>query len=253
MQKNPFDTIPPEAYANAAVIAREAAAEIGSRLEFIALQPKVILDVGCGLGEGSVLLKKCYPDADIIAVDNALPFINYANNRHEKGIEWLGAEADCLPLKEYSVDLIFANLLLPWCADLEKMFQEWRRILKPNGLLMFTSLGPDTCRELNLDPTCLPHFIDMHNIGDLLVQAGFLDPVLDVDTIKLSYSTTDALLKEAQQAGMILGELPANPSVLSITYELVYGHAWSPEKSSHYTANAAGEVRIPITSLKIKR
>lgn len=198
MQKTYFDTISPQAYAEFAVIAEEAALQMCSRLELVILQPTVILEMGCGAGEETKNLKTRYPNAHIVG----------------------GSEGE-LPLKEYTVDLIFANFLLPWCVDFKRVLQEWRRVLKPDGLLIFTSLGPDTLSELDgkVDRAL---FMDMHDVGDHLIEAGFLDPVLEVEHLVFR----------------------------SLTYEVVYGHAWGPHSAQHYGLNEEGEVRVPISSLK---
>jgi malonyl-CoA O-methyltransferase len=254
MMQNYFEMIAPGLYEEHAIVAHEALSQMYSRLDYITLQPKLILDVGCGVGTGSQLLKKRYPTATVFGIDSALNFLSYAREQHREGIQWIGAEAIQLPLREYSVDLIFANMLLPWCADLKKIFQRWQKLLKPGGLLMFTTLGPDTLLELK-QAIRAPTWIDMHDIGDELVHAGFLDPVLDAECLVLNYRTQQQLVCELQSMGMLpqaiqLPNLAKNQNpVFSLTFEVVYGHAWGAA-STGYFADESGVVKIPLASLK---
>lgn len=228
-----------------------------SRLDLVAIQPKVILDIGCSLGESSELLKKRYPDAKVLAIDATFPFLQYAQKKQRDLTKYLCADAVQLPLKEYGADLIFANLLLPWCDDINTIFFEWQRILKPNGLLMFSTLGPDTLREL---PNHQLQLIDMHNVGDALVHAGFLDPVMDVDYLTLNFRAEAQLIHELQSTGFLPFEgewrtpalLPNAEGVFPVTYEIVYGHAWGPGMKDGFAADEQGEVRIPISAIKRK-
>jgi malonyl-CoA O-methyltransferase len=135
--------ITPAAYAQAAVLAQAINAEMLARLEWVTLQPNIILDVGCGTGQGTQLLQQRYPEAQIIALDNAYPMLQFTKQQASSTVS-VCADAAQLPLVSHSVDLIFANLLLPWCADIASVLSEWRRVLRPEGLLMFSSLGPDT-------------------------------------------------------------------------------------------------------------
>lgn len=138
------------------------------RLDLVSLQPQAIAELGSSDGHLTSLLAARYPAARLTSIPDA--------------------EATCtLSLADESVDLLIANFLLPWCDDGEKALREWYRILRPDGLLMFTSLGPDTLRELHTTSLQFPNFIDMHNIGDGLMKAGFADPVMDMDYFTLTY------------------------------------------------------------------
>ncbi|OAI49479.1 hypothetical protein AYO45_02345 [Gammaproteobacteria bacterium SCGC AG-212-F23] len=127
-----------------------------TRLSYMKVQPQVILDVGCGTGQHASLLQQHYPHACIIALDKQENFLQHADETTEASC--LLADTQQLPLRSHSVDMIFANLVLPWCLDLQKTLKEWQRVLRQDGLLMFTSLGPDTLRELMLHEHHTPNF-----------------------------------------------------------------------------------------------
>lgn len=250
MKKNYFDLISPSAYVASAVIAHETTLEMSTRMDWMALQPKVILDIGCGIGEGSVLLKKRYPDACILAMDESSAFLGYGKKTQIENIIWIQGDANQLPLKSYTVDLIFANLLLPWCDDVNTIFQEWGRVLKPSGLIMFTCLGPDTLQEL-AEPAknfLLPNLTDMHNVGDAVLQSGFKEPVMDVQYISLKYQSNEQMRKELYDSGITTCVLPRLAHSVQndmLTYEIVYGHAWGAGPVS-----GTNEVRVPVSALK---
>jgi len=240
----------------AAVLHAEVRANLLARLDWTALTPSVVVDAGAGTGSGALALLRRYPKALVIALDIAPRMLQAAARRRF----WLRraspvcADAERLPLAAGGVDLILSNLMLQWC-DPDAVFAEFRRVLAPHGLLSFTTLGPDTLRELRsawgaVDSRIHVHrFIDMHDIGDALVRAGFASPVLDVERYTLSYRDTRRLaadlkatgarnaaagrprgltgrrrfadLQAAYEAFRQDGHLPA-------TYEVVFGHAWTP-------------------------
>lgn len=240
----------PAQYAEVAVIAREAGITMLERLDLVALKPVRILEVGCSVGFCTELLRQRYPSADIVAIDDAEAMLKYAEEKTAISAHWVCADAANLPVMSQKFDIVVANLLIPWCNDIKKLFQEWRRVLCPDGLLMFTSLGPDTLQELQPLNTQLPQLVDMHDLGDELVKAGFADPVLDVQHITLKYRKWEQLSYELQVTGMLDEPLPFNESVpLSLTYEIVYGHTWAP-KSTEYAADNEGIVRIPLSHLR---
>ena len=251
----------PENYAQSAALADHVGEQMLGRLDWVTLNPDVIVDMGCGVGYCAQQLKEKYPQARVFAVDTAYPMLKYASQQAEN-IGWTCADVFTLPLADHSVDLIFANLVLPWCDDVEKIFREWRRVLRPEGLLMFTSLGPDTLkawRELLADKT-LPHLVDMHIYGDALTKTRFADPVLDVDYFTLSYREAGKLFFELQTTGMILpGDYPdviahmQNAPEWQAAYEVIFGHAWGPAVSVDHVADEFGEVRIPLAHLRRRR
>lgn len=240
-----FSHISPEVYAEVSVLARLVAENMISRLELVTLQPQIILDVGCGTGYGAELLKQHYPNANVYAIDDQENMLRYVQASQENNV--ICADALRLPLKPHSVDLIFANLLLPWCDHWEMLFHEWRQLLRPNGLLMFTCFGIDTLREFEKSSLQIITR-DMHLIGDALMQAQFSDPVMDVEYLTANYRESEKLIYELSMSGMLSADANAKDS-LSVTYEIVYGHAWGSDVTG-FTANDEGIVKIPLSHLR---
>jgi malonyl-CoA O-methyltransferase len=251
------DTFPAR-YAEVAVVSSEVGEQMLGRLDFMTLQPKVIVDLGCGVGYCAELLKKRYPDADVFAVDYAENMIAYGAKHHTADITWICAKEEILPLKDLSVDLIFMNLLLPWCDDIKSIFRECRRILKPEGLLMLSSLGPDTLQELreNFSNNILPALIDMHHIGDELTQARFANPVLDVEYLTVTYTDFEKLLSELQVTGMLIGGISSaqrkihedvSGAIYYLSFEVIYSHAWGPNLMVDQVADEQGVVKVPLS------
>lgn len=244
----------PKEYSEVAVVANDARVEMLSRLQWMVLQPKVILDVGCGAGEGSVTLQQCYPDARVFALDLSAEMLAHAKVTNDN-LNCVHASAYRLPFANQSVDLLFANFLMPWCGDMNQLLREWHRVLRPEGLLLFTAFGPDTLKEWRhvFAKEDTPIVIDMHDLGDALVQAGFAEPVVDVDSYTLSYRDQTRCLDELIKSGMWMPkgaiEIEAQ-AVLEVTYEVVYAHAFAPTVGDHVAADAEGVARIPLASLR---
>lgn len=223
------------------------------RLALTTIQPSVILDLGCGAGELSGELKKQYPEANIIAVDDNETMLSFARSK-QQNIEFLSGKAEVIPLPNQSVDVIVLHFLLPWIADFKTVIKECQRVLRPNGLLMLSALGPDTLKELSDPENIIPYFYDMHDLGDALMHEGFSDPVMEVNHFTLTYRDLPRLFDELIATGMLIN--PENMTVIQqpdasyeITHEVIIGHAWrSDEKTNKYSAD--GSVRIPISVLK---
>lgn len=244
-------------YDRAAVLQREVGARLLERLELTTLKPTRILDLGCGTGRHLRALQRRYPAARIVAADLALNMLAAA--RRAQG--WLRrpalacADALHLPFAAASFDLVYCNLMLQWCDDLDRAFTELRRIIKPHGLLLFSSFGPDTLKELRVawravDVRVHVHrFIDMHDIGDALIRTGFVEPVMDVEHLTLTYADLRALMADLKKIGAhnvaagrprgLSGhqrlqeltqayELFRRDGRLPSTWEVVYGTAWTP-------------------------
>lgn len=243
-------------YDRAAVVQREIGGRLLERLDLIKLDPAVIADVGCGTGAITALLLKKYRRARIIGLELAPAMVAAARKR----APWLrtlhGAvgEPEALPLASASCDLIFSSLALQWCFDLERAFAEFRRVLKPGGALLFSTLGPDTLIELRHGWRAVDGhnhvnaFFDMHDIGDALIRAGLAEPVLDAERLTLTYPAVDRLLRDLKTLGA--GNVTAGRArgltgkgrlralcaayeqtrradgLLPVTCEVVYGHAW---------------------------
>lgn len=267
-------------YDSASILAREVGKRVLQRLDFFRLEPNVILDLGCSTGFTTRLLEQCFKKSHIIAVDIAHQMLLQA--KHQK--KWLSKQKfvctniEQLPFANHSVDFIFSNLLLHWCNDLKQTMHELQRVLKPNGLLLFSTLGPDTLKELRASWAQVdnkPHvhnFMDMHDIGDILLHAPFKDPVMDIENITLTYQNVPQLMSDLKLIGAhnlisnrhkgLTGKsaLPKlfqayenfrnQNNVLPATYEVIYGHAWGRELSVTSKMNTQGEVSIPITNIR---
>jgi malonyl-CoA O-methyltransferase len=173
-----------------------------------------------------------------------------------KRADFVCAEASQLPFADACCDLIYASLVLQWCEDLDATLLEWRRLLKPHGLLLFSTLGPDTLKELRAawsevdEFNHVNRFLDMHDVGDALIRAGFVEPVLDVEHLTLTYGDAPSLMRDLKRIGahnvtagrrrglMGSGRLAAFTTAyerfrrdgrLPATYEVVYGTAWAPK------------------------
>jgi malonyl-CoA O-methyltransferase len=268
-------------YDDAAAVATEIRTRLLERLDIVRLQPKVILDLGAGTGHASKALRHRYRGAEVIALDLSPNMLAQAERKQRwlRRFDPVVADAHRLPVKDASVELVFSNLLLEWCHDPDAVFQEVRRVLKPGGLLTFTTLGPDTLRELRegwrkVDPyTHVHRFIDMHDLGDALMRAGLAEPVMDTERLTVTYSSLDALMKELTESGssnvaqgrprglttkarlqalresVALGPTGgAQTGALPISVEVVYGHAWAGQLRR--PQRAGGEIRVPLSSLK---
>lgn len=241
-------------------MAQEAGEEMLSRLEWVTLKPKVILDAGCGTGSMSSRLQAHYPQAQVLALDLSEDMLRHMREQ-DKQNSLICADAGKLPLRNQSVDLIFANFLLPWQDDIESLLREWRRVLRPDGLLMFTAFGPDTLKECAA--LCgrenLPALIDMHDMGDLILRLGFSDPVLDVNHYTMTYREQAHLFRELRASGMLQtqfevnkhSELPAaEDGTWALTYEIVFAHTFMPPERDEISASEDGVVRVPLTHLR---
>jgi len=259
-------------YDAAAVIQREVSQRLLERLNYINLQPISILDVGAGTGISLAGLSQHYPAASIYALDIARPMLIEARKKQgwwqrlRRPVKLITGDAESLPLADASVDLLFSNLALQWCLDLDQTFNEFRRVLKPGGLLMFTTFGPDTLRELRscwsqVDGyTHVNNFFDMHDIGDALVRNSFAEPVMDMELLTMTYKDVPSLMRDLKTIGAhnvtqgrsrkLTGkgrlqrvnaayEQYRSDGVLPVSYEVVYGHAWIAEELSPRTVQVA--------------
>lgn len=225
-------------------MAREVGVELLSRLDWMRLDPKVIIDLGCGPGEITQLLKKRYAKSLVIAIDLNEKMLDYAS--HQMQIpHCVCSDAVTLPFANQTIDFIVANMLLPW-TDLSSVLSECRRILKPEGLFLFTSLGPDTLKDCDIHFD-LPQRLDMHDIGDELLRLRFADPILDVDHYTISYKQRNQMMQELVATGVDVSEpyLAEGEVKAAATYEVIFGHAFAPENKS-----SDGIVKIPLSRLR---
>ncbi len=265
----------------AAVLQTEVRNELLRRLDLTTLKPRLVVDAGAGTGQASRELKHRYPKARVLAIDFSDGMLRTARARStwRRPFARIAADAQRLPLPAGSVDLVFSNLLLPW-VDPDRLFAEFRRVLGADGCVSCTSYGPDTLRELRgawaaVDGrhTHVNRFIDMHDLGDALVRAGFAAPVLDVERYTLEYADVRALVADLAALGArnftagrrrsltgrrrfeamcsayepwrAHGRLPA-------TYEIVFAQAWAPAAASARRDPERGgaETRVALADLE---
>jgi malonyl-CoA O-methyltransferase len=259
-------------YESSAVLQREVGQNMLERLEYVTLKPNVVLDVGCGTGRGVQALMKRYRSAKVLALDVSTGMLQQTR----KNSGWLlkpsliCGDAESLPLADNSVDLVYSNLMLQWCEP-EKVFAEFLRVLRPQGLLMFSTFGPDTLRELRYSwaqidqQVHVNEFTDMHLLGDGLMQAGFSEPVMDMDMTRLTYqSARDVMqdlkaigantLRRREHKGLVTRnkinrvyaayESFREGGVLPASFEVVYGHAWKAE--TQRKQKTAADVFVPV-------
>jgi len=259
-------------YDAAAVLHAEVRDNLLARLQLTTLEPRVVLDAGAGTGHASRALKRRYPKAQVVALDSSRRMLHEAA-RQQSWLRPFGrvcADAGLLPLADGCVDLIVSNLMLQWC-DPDAVFAEFRRVLAPHGLLSFSAFGPDTLRELRtaweqVDSHSHVHqFIDMHDLGDALVRAGFASPVLDVEKYILKYLNVRKVAADLKAtgahnatAGRARGLTGARKFAamqaayenfrqdgrLPATYEVVFAHAWVPAQSARRSPADAASISL---------
>lgn len=268
-------------YDQAAVVQREIGSRLLDRLDLLHFKPSVILDLGCGTGAITALLLKKYRRAHIMGLELAPALVAATQQRASwwQVVRGVVAEPEALPLATASCDLIFSNLALQWCFDLERVIAELKRVLKPGGALLFSTLGPDTLIELRrswhvADPehNHVNAFFEMHDIGDALSRAGLGEPVVDVERLTLTYPTLDKLMADLKAlgatnvtAGRPLGlsgktrwqamrtryeQLRRSDGLLPVTCEIIYGHAWGVLPKHAEDHKAGSTVFFPLTRLE---
>jgi len=279
----------PSRVAAADFLRREIAARMHERLSLVKIVPQRVLDAGCGTGPDLGTLQKTYPAAQIIGMDAsramlleakapapAMRSLNQMLSRlmpAKAGVDLLCGDFGSLPFGPNSLDLVWSNLALHWHPQPDRVFAEWRRVLRVDGLLMFSNFGPDTFKELRtafaeLDesPHTLP-FVDMHDFGDQLVEAGFSTPVMDAERITVTYGTVEALLADVRAVGgnplatrrrgligraawrRMVDALEAQRGAdgkIGLSFEVIYGHAFRPVPKT----TAAGEAIVQFRPRK---
>jgi len=236
---------------------------MAERLDYVKLAPRRILDAGSGPPQR--MLRRRYPGAQTVALDFSLEMLRSARSWKDlfrgKALA-LCADMERLPLRDGVVDLVWSNMALHWVADPLAAFRESARVLAPDGLLMFSTLGPDTLKELRAaaGEARVHVFHDMHDLGDMLVAAGFAAPVMDMEMLTLGYASAEGLLKDLREsgqtnaradrprglAGKAFGVRLRGALAPRASFEVVYGHAWKPGAPSnrHGEAGAAKTVRV---------
>lgn len=271
-------------YDNAALLQSLVREELLSRLELLAgASPRSVLDLGAGTGVAAVELKRRFSRARVTAADIAAPMLKIARSRSRfwRRIHCVEADARALPFDDASFDLVFTSLMLQWLHPPDQALREIRRVLKPGGLLLASSLGPETLQELRSawavadGGVHVNEFVDVHDLGSALARAGFIEPVLDVDRHVRHYTDAHALMRELKQIGAhnvnatrargLTGrrafqrmnaayESQRQGPGLPASWQVVYAAAWAgsarDEERAAWSADAAGEVRVGADVLR---
>ncbi|MCG6975831.1 MAG: malonyl-ACP O-methyltransferase BioC [Acidiferrobacterales bacterium] len=264
-----------ETYDQYAVLQYDIAERVLERLDVIRVDVRTVLDIGCGTGYCTRALANRYPGANVIGLDLSPAMVAAAHKQRgwRRRSRYLSGDAEALPIADQSVDLLFSNLAIQWC-DPERVFAEFTRVLRPGGVLMFTTFGPDTLKELReawRQVNDAPHvhtFIDMHDLGDALMRAGLSEPVMDVETLVVQYPDVAGVMRDlkgigaynmdpdrtrgltgkqsyrefhsAYEAMAVEGKIPA-------TYEAVFGHAWAPATPGR---KVGGDQVVPVSAIR---
>ncbi len=271
-------------YGTVAVLQREVESRLLEQLEVLEeRKPPRILDIGSGPGRASGAMKKRWPGSEVIALDLALPMLREVpkQTRFWRPIKRVCADAAALPLADASIDLIFSSLCLQWVTDLPAALSEFRRVLRPGGLLLFTTFGPDTLIELReaylaageRQPPLSP-FAAIQQVGDAMITGGFRNPVLERDVFTLTYPDVRSLLLElraigatdaraqrprglggkARHAAMVRAyEGERRDAVLPSSWEVITAMAWAPEPGAPRREQGADIASFPADRIPLRR
>lgn len=283
-------------YDEAAALQREVGARLAESLPYYedpalgSRTPQVVVDVGCGTGAGTAMLRERWPKAQVIGIDLAPGMAREAQRRVAKrrGLfdfsrkpAIVCADASRLPLRDRSVDVLFSNLCLQWIEDLPAVFAGFRRVLKPDGLLLVSTFGLQTLVELREAFAAAdeaPHvspFIDIAGFGDALIAAGFRDPVLDRDLFRLGHDDLASIMRELRtlgatnaattrrraltgrarfaRAAQAYEAMRESDGRLPVTWEVIYAQAWGPPPGAPIRVGGVEEVHVPVAQIPIRR
>ena len=263
-------------YELAAKVQQEIGERLFERLQYLKIAPKRILDLGCGPGFFSRELTKMFPKAQIFGLDLAQAMLVEAKKKQSWRRKWslVAADMSKMPIVTGTFDLVFANQVIHWGTPLDQVFRELNRVMNVNGCLMFTTLGPDTFKELKIAWSGANHyahvneFSDMHDIGDCLMAEHFLEPVMDMELLSVHYETLPKLLRSLKSQGVrnvnpernhgLTGKhswqqfeknytlMQTDKGKYPLTYEVVYGHAWKGEQRQ---TGSGTETFIPVSQI----
>lgn len=267
-------------YELAAKVQQEIGERLFERLQYLKIAPKRILDLGCGPGAFSRELTMLFPKAQVFGLDLAQAMLEQSKKKHSWRRKWslVAADMKSMPFATGVFDLVFANQVIHWGTPLDQVFRELNRVMNVNGCLMFTTLGPDTFKELKSawaganQYAHVNEFADMHDIGDCLMAEHFLDPVMDMELLAVHYETLPKLLRALKSQGVrninpernqgLTGKnswqqfeknymsMQTDKGKYPLTYEVVYGHAWKGEQRK--IGNSI-ETLIPVSQILKRR
>ncbi|MFV2004069.1 MAG: malonyl-ACP O-methyltransferase BioC [Gammaproteobacteria bacterium] len=252
-----------EHYEQFAVLQNEVCKRLLEKLEIVKISPEYILDAGAGTGRAIPTLFERYKKAHVVALDLSENMLDKSSEQGGffRSPHLVCADIEHLPFADNSFDLVFSSLSMQWCNDLNAVLLEAKRVLKPGGLFVFTTFGPDTLKELRHswaevdEVNHVNQFVDMHDIGDALLQDGFAEPVMEAEIMTVTYDTVDGIMHDLKAIGAnVTAESPPDKQkvrglaaksvlhtvrqayeqfrqndLLPATYEIIYGHAWKPK------------------------
>ena len=270
-------------YDAAAQLQARVNAELVARLQYFRLEPRQILDLGCGTGRGAVALRRRFPRAHITAVDSAVAMAQEARRRQRfwRRFACVCADAGALPFAAQSVDLVFSNLMLQWCDDPPALFAQVQRVLRAGGLFLFSSFGPETLQEVRSawssadDHSHVSAFADMPQLGAAMGRAGLAEPVMDRELQRTYYPDVQALMMELRTIGArhaaadrrrtLTGpgrvramleayESMRTPAGIPASWEVIYGAAFAGHSANSggdsNANNEAGETVVPLSAVR---
>ena len=263
-------------YDEYAALEREVGSRLMDRLAFQRREPARIIDLGSGTGYFCAALKRRFRKAEVIGLDSSAAMSRKLSKRSNffHPLRAVSADLSLLPIAGSSVDLVYSNLSLQWCPDFRLLSEEFRRILRPGGLLLFSNLGPGSLKEFRSaggqgdHPCPVRQFVDMHEIGDALLAAGFSAPVMDSEHITTEYRQFDTLLTELEMTGASThfgdwenqareeGQLAVayramrRNGAYPVTWEIVYGAAFGPEEGQPVKTRAGDVATFSVDSLR---
>jgi malonyl-CoA O-methyltransferase len=245
------------------------------RLDYLKLDPRAIADIGCGTGKGLIELRRRFPSSLVLGIDSSIEMCREAAARAGAEAHIVVGNVERAPVRAGTIDLIVANLVLPWC-NAEQLFAEAARVLSAQGLLLFSTLGPDTLGEVRrawarVDSEIHVHAaFDMHDLGDLAAAAGLAEPVVSAERIQLTYGHVDSLVRDLRACGGVnaaagrrktltgprrwqrfareIGENAAERR-LAITVELIYGSAWGRGHRPGKRVPPRTETAVPLDAI----
>ena len=267
-------------YAAAAHRQAEVNAELLERLRFFPVRPRAILDLGCGTGQGAAALRARFSSAQVVGIDLAFGMVQNARRQQRfwRRYPCVCGDGNALPFRAQSFDLVFSSLMLQWCDDLPGVFAQIQHVLRPGGLLLFSTFGPETLQELRAawaqadTESHISAFADMPQLGTALSRAGLAEPVLDRELLHSRYPDVQSLMQELRTIGArhaaadrrrsLMGRsrlgamLAAYESLrggagLPATWEIIYGAAFAGEAHpiGRASAGVPGETRVPVQAV----